>query len=50
MKCSVQIDDKGTLKATEHYKFETIAGSVLLSLFMGSNGNAYNCPRHLAPS
>jgi hypothetical protein len=42
------IDEKGTLKATEHDKYENIADSVWLSLFMGCNGNAYYCPRHLA--
>jgi hypothetical protein len=44
-----KIDEKGTLKANEHDKYENIAGSVLLSLFMGSNGNAYYCPRRLTP-
>jgi hypothetical protein len=39
----------GTLNATEHDKYENIAGSVWMSLFMGSNGNAYYCPRRLAP-
>jgi hypothetical protein len=37
------------MKATEHDKYENIAGSVWLRLFMGSNGNAYYCPRRLAP-
>jgi hypothetical protein len=32
----------------EHNKYENITGSVWLSLFMGSNGNAYYCPRRLA--
>jgi hypothetical protein len=41
---------KATLKATEHHKYENIAGSVWLSLFMGSNGNLFYCPRCLAPS
>jgi hypothetical protein len=45
----IKIDEKGTLKATEHDKYENIAGSVWLSLFMISNGNAYYCPRRLAP-
>jgi hypothetical protein len=43
------IDEKWTLKATEHDKYENIAGSVWLSLSMGSNGYAYHCPRRLAP-
>jgi hypothetical protein len=38
---SVKIDEKGTLKAIEHDKYENIAGSVWLSLLMGSNGTAY---------
>jgi hypothetical protein len=46
---SIVIDEKGTLKASEYKKYENIAGSVLLSLFVGSNGNAYYCPRRLAP-
>jgi hypothetical protein len=46
---NIEIDEKGTLKDTEHDKYENIAGSVRLSLFMGSNGNAYYCPRRLAP-
>jgi hypothetical protein len=37
------------LKATEHDKYENIAGSVWLSLFMGSNGNAYYFSHRLAP-
>jgi hypothetical protein len=37
------------LKATEHDKYENIAGLVWFSLFMGSNGKAYYCPRRLAP-
>jgi hypothetical protein len=37
------------LKATEHDKYENIAGSVWLNLLMGSNGNAYYCPRRPAP-
>jgi hypothetical protein len=40
------------LKASEHDKYENIAGTVWLSLFIGSNGNrlnAYYCPRRLAP-
>jgi hypothetical protein len=32
----IEINDKGTLKAHEHDKYENIAGSVWLSLFMGS--------------
>jgi hypothetical protein len=32
---------KGTLKATEHDKYENISGSFCLSLFMDINGNAY---------
>jgi hypothetical protein len=43
-----KIDEKETLKATEHDRYENIAGSLLLSLFMGSNGNAYYCRRRLA--
>jgi D-lyxose ketol-isomerase len=43
------IDEKGTWKATEHNKYENIASSVGLSLFVGINGNAYYCPRRLAP-
>jgi hypothetical protein len=46
---SFEIDEKGTLKAIEHNTYENIAGSVSMSLFMGSNGNTYYCPRHLAP-
>jgi hypothetical protein len=42
------IDEKGTLKATELDQYKNIAGSVSLSLFIGSNGNAYYCPRRLA--
>ena len=47
-----KIDEKGSLKATEHHKYENIAGSVWLSLFMDINGNAYLCNAHahLAPS
>jgi uncharacterized membrane protein (Fun14 family) len=45
----IQIDEKETLKATEHDIYENIAGSVWLSLFMGSNASAYYCPRLLAP-
>jgi hypothetical protein len=37
------------LKATEHDKFQTIAGSIWLSLFMGRNWNACYCPSRLAP-
>jgi hypothetical protein len=40
---------KRTLKATEQDKYENIAGSVWLSLFMSSNGNAYYFPRRPAP-
>jgi hypothetical protein len=46
------IDENGTLKSTEHDKYENIASSVWLSLFIGNkcnNGNAYYCPRCLAP-
>jgi hypothetical protein len=43
------LDEKGTLTTTEHVKHENIAGLVLLILFMGSSGNAYYCPRRLAP-
>jgi hypothetical protein len=43
-----KIYEKGTLTANEHDKEENILGSVWLSLFMCSNGNAYNCPRRLA--
>jgi hypothetical protein len=45
---SIEKDEKGTLKATELDKYENIADSVWLSLFMGSNENAYYCPRRLA--
>ncbi len=38
-----KIDEKGTLKATEH-NYDNVASSVWFSLFMGSNGNAYYCP------
>jgi hypothetical protein len=31
-------DENGTLKATEHDKYESFAGFVWLSLFIGSNG------------
>jgi hypothetical protein len=44
-----KVDEKGTLKATKRDKYENIAGSVRLSLFMGSNGNACYYPRRLAP-
>jgi hypothetical protein len=44
-----EIDKKGILKAPEHDKYENIAGSAWLSLFMGSNGNAYYYPRRLGP-
>jgi hypothetical protein len=40
------IDEK---KATKQDKYENIAGSVWLSLFMGSNVNVYYCPHRLAP-
>jgi hypothetical protein len=36
--CDIEIDEKGTLKDTEHNKYETIVGFVELNLFMGSNG------------
>jgi hypothetical protein len=45
----IGINEKGTLKATGHDKYEHIAGSVYLSLFTDSNGNEYYCPRRLAP-
>jgi hypothetical protein len=48
-KTAYEIDENGTLKATEHDKYEYIAGLVLLSLFMGSYKNPYYCPRRLAP-
>jgi hypothetical protein len=35
-----KIDEKVTLKTTEHDTYENIAGSVWLSLFMDSNGYA----------
>jgi hypothetical protein len=44
-----KIDEKGTLKSTEHDEYENIAGSVWVNLFMGSIGNAYYCPRRLVP-
>jgi hypothetical protein len=47
--CNIEIIEKGTLKATDHDKSENIAGSVCLSLFIGSIGNAFYCPRRLAP-
>jgi hypothetical protein len=42
------MDEKETLKAPEHDKYENIADSVCLSLFTGSNRSAYYCPHHLA--
>ncbi len=47
--CDIEIYLKGILKATKNDKYENIAGSIWLNLFMGSNGNAYYCPRLLAP-
>jgi hypothetical protein len=46
---NTKIEEKGTLKATEHDKYENIAGSVWLSMFMGSNGYEYYWPHRLAP-
>jgi hypothetical protein len=49
MDINTEIDEKGTLKATEHDKYENSSGSVWLILFMDSNGYAYYFPRRLAP-
>jgi hypothetical protein len=38
-----------SLKLNKRDKYKNSEGSVLLSMFMGSNGNAYYCPRWLAP-
>jgi hypothetical protein len=34
--CDIKVDENGTFKAEEHDKYENIAGSDWLSLFMGS--------------
>jgi hypothetical protein len=39
--CDIEIDERGTSKATKHDKYENIADSIWLSLFMGSKENAY---------
>jgi hypothetical protein len=35
--CDIKIDEKGTLKAIKHNKYENIVGSVILSILRGNS-------------